>query len=206
LSIQYCTANNPSQLSLYINGVKSQTVPFTSTNSWSGTYALKTVSVTIPAGATVKLQLDSGDAGANIDYIAVSGSSGGGSTTKYEAENGTIAGGATVANDGAASGGKAIQNLHIAGSSVQINNVAGATGGNATLHIIFATNDGSAQVELFVNGVSRGLVSTPSTAGWSNYTGNVQVTIPLNSGTGNTIKLVGGHSGVNVDYISVTTP
>ncbi|WP_394840794.1 DUF5010 C-terminal domain-containing protein [Pendulispora brunnea] len=71
LDIRYCTRNNPGRLGLYVNGALNQRVDFPSTDTWSGTYATKTVSVNIPKGATLKLQYDSGGAGANIDYIQV---------------------------------------------------------------------------------------------------------------------------------------
>ncbi|MGO4374732.1 glycoside hydrolase family 95-like protein, partial [Paenibacillus sp. MCAF20] len=71
LVIGYCTANNPGRLSLYINGVDSGNVTFPSTSSWNTTYSTVTVTVPIPAGATIKLQRDSGDDGANIDYVGV---------------------------------------------------------------------------------------------------------------------------------------
>jgi alpha-L-fucosidase 2 len=56
---------------LYVNGTKNQDITFPSTNSWSTTYATKTVSVTIPAGATLALSNDPGDAGTNLDYVQV---------------------------------------------------------------------------------------------------------------------------------------
>lgn len=71
LDIVYCTMNNPAQLTLYINGTKSQAISFPTTGSWSTTYATKKVTVTIPQGATLKLQVDAGDAGANLDFIQV---------------------------------------------------------------------------------------------------------------------------------------
>jgi len=71
LDIHYCTKNVPSQLTLYVNGAKNQAIPFTSTNSWDTTYATKTVSVTIPTNATLTLQNDPGDSGANLDYIQI---------------------------------------------------------------------------------------------------------------------------------------
>ncbi|HXB98069.1 MAG TPA: carbohydrate-binding domain-containing protein, partial [bacterium] len=71
LQIRYCTQSNPGKLDLYINGVLSQAVTFPTTNSWWTTYATVTVSVAIPAGATVKLQYDSGDAGTNLDFIQI---------------------------------------------------------------------------------------------------------------------------------------
>ena len=70
LTIGYA-ADGAGRLGLYINGTFSQLVAFPSTGAWTGAGAYSTVnvSVTIPSGATVKLQYDSGDSPANIDYI-----------------------------------------------------------------------------------------------------------------------------------------
>jgi hypothetical protein len=122
--------------------------------------------------------------------------------TKYEAESGTVGNGAIIANDSAASGGQCIQNLHLANSYFQIGNVNGGSGGSKTLHIIYAEN-GTGTITVYVNGTSAGTISCPTTGGWSTFTGNVQKTITLNSGTGNTIKIVGGSGGINADYITV---
>jgi len=72
LDIRYCTQNNPGKLSLYVNGVLNQDVILPSTNSWNGVYAIKSVAVQIPQGAAIKLQVNPGDSGANIDYIQTS--------------------------------------------------------------------------------------------------------------------------------------
>jgi hypothetical protein len=71
LDIVYCTMNNPAQLTLYINGTKSQSVSLPTTGTWSTTYATKKVTVAVPQGASLKLQVDAGDSGANLDYIQV---------------------------------------------------------------------------------------------------------------------------------------
>jgi hypothetical protein len=71
VDIRYCTMNNPGKFGLYVNGTLSQTVSFPNTMSWSGTYATVNVPITVPKGATLKLQYDAGDSGANIDFIQV---------------------------------------------------------------------------------------------------------------------------------------
>lgn len=71
LAIRYCTFNNPGKLGLYINGTLLQDVVFPPTNSWSGTYATLTINASIPKGASIKLQHNSGHAGVNIDYIQI---------------------------------------------------------------------------------------------------------------------------------------
>jgi len=71
LEIGYCTMADPGQLSLYVNDVHVQDVVFPTTNSWGGTFGTVTVDVTIPTGASIKLQRDPGDEGTNIDYVQV---------------------------------------------------------------------------------------------------------------------------------------
>lgn len=71
IDVTYCTMNNPAQLTLYINGAKSQSVSFPSTNSWDTTYGTKHIAVAVPAGATLKFQVDAGDSGANLDFIQI---------------------------------------------------------------------------------------------------------------------------------------
>ncbi|HVJ15132.1 MAG TPA: hypothetical protein VM686_06810, partial [Polyangiaceae bacterium] len=71
LEIGYCTMANPGQLSLYVDDVHNQDVVFPTTNSWGGTFGTVTVNVTVPDGATLKLQRDAGDEGTNIDYVQV---------------------------------------------------------------------------------------------------------------------------------------
>jgi Glycosyl hydrolase family 26 len=71
LTLKYATINTGT-LSLYINGIHTRDISFTPNGVWTGTYATKVESISIPAGATVKLQNDSGDTyGVNIDYIQI---------------------------------------------------------------------------------------------------------------------------------------
>jgi hypothetical protein len=67
------------QLGLYINGTLNQNISFPTTGYWNdapGAYAQKTVGVSIPSGATVKLQYDTGDTPVNVDYIIIGGGGG----------------------------------------------------------------------------------------------------------------------------------
>jgi hypothetical protein len=70
LQIRYAAAN-AGRLSLYINGAFNQKVDLPATGGWTGNYATKTVTISVPSAATVKLQFDSGDSAANLDWIAV---------------------------------------------------------------------------------------------------------------------------------------
>jgi hypothetical protein len=123
---------------------------------------------------------------------------------KYEAENGKAAKGAVVENDDAASGTKCVQNLHLAEPYLQLEAVDGGTrGGRAAIGIHYASAD-NAKLRLHVNGVDHSLLNTPATGGWSDYQGYAGLTVPLGAGKTNTIKLLGGNGGVNVDYLTVT--
>src|SRR5260221_9890804 len=73
-------------------------------------------------------------------------------TIKYEAETGTVANGATIASDPAASGGKCIQNLHLVNSYAQLNSVdGGSNGGRTSMDIRFASADTKPKLQLTVN-------------------------------------------------------
>ncbi|HEY0257277.1 MAG TPA: hypothetical protein VGC39_07535, partial [Candidatus Methylacidiphilales bacterium] len=54
---------------LYVNGAKAQVMQLDATKGWYGSYAWITLPITIPAGATLKLQRDEGDIGINVDCI-----------------------------------------------------------------------------------------------------------------------------------------
>jgi hypothetical protein len=71
VDVTYCTMNDPGKLSLYINGTHDQDVTLPSTMSWGGTFGTVKVNAAIPQGATLKFQVDAGDAGANLDFIQI---------------------------------------------------------------------------------------------------------------------------------------
>jgi len=127
-------------------------------------------------------------------------------TVKYEAESGRVANGAIVANDSAASGGKCIQNLHLVNSYVELDSVdGGSNGGPTSMDIRFASADTKPKLQLTVNGADYSFLNTPYTGGWSTFTGDSYLTIPLQPGPTNVIRLTGGNGGVNVDYLTFTS-
>lgn len=125
-------------------------------------------------------------------------------TVKYGATKAALGNGATVEDDAAASGGKSVQNLHLAGAYLQLNDVSGGEkGGRATIDIYFAATT-NAKLQLTVNDVDYSLLNTRDTGGWHNYTGHSYFTVSLRPGNANTIRLTGGNGGVNVDHIAIT--
>ncbi|MEY2466002.1 MAG: hypothetical protein QOD03_523 [Verrucomicrobiota bacterium] len=124
---------------------------------------------------------------------------------KYEAESGLLVNGATVMNDSAASGGKCVQNLQAANSYVQFNAVdGGPSGGLTTIDIHYATAESHSKLRLTVNGADYSFLNTFSTAGWSVFTDDSCLTVPLQPGATNVIRLNGGNGGLNVDYVTLT--
>lgn len=124
-------------------------------------------------------------------------------TVTYEAETASDGNRATVENDDAASGGKSVQNLHLADAFVEWKQIdGGKSGGQATLDISYASAE-NAKLHLFVNGEDYSFLNAFATGGWSEYKGHTSLTVPLRPGGTNTVKLVGGKGGVNVDSISV---
>ena len=123
--------------------------------------------------------------------------------SSYEAEDAVLSGGATVVADAAASKGKAVQNLHLANASIRFNGVDGGTGGRATIHLYYASDE-TAKVRLTVNDTDFSYINTLATGGWSGYGGHSYFTVPIKAGTSNTITLSGGSGGVNIDRITLT--
>lgn len=125
-------------------------------------------------------------------------------TAKYEAEHGNMAGGAIIESDESASSGKCVQNLHLAEAYLHVSGVdGGAQGGRAHVSIHYASND-KAKLRLLVNDVDYSFLNASPTGGWNVFNGRAGLTVPLFAGKANTIRIVGGHGGVNVDYLTVT--
>jgi hypothetical protein len=122
---------------------------------------------------------------------------------KYAAQSAVTANGAQVEDDPAAAGGKSVRQLHLENSYFQFNQVGCGHGGRTTVTIHYATAD-NAKLKLLVNGEDYSFLNTPATGGWDGYTGQACLTVPFGVGNTNSIRLVGGHGGVNVDYITVT--
>jgi beta-xylosidase len=123
---------------------------------------------------------------------------------RYEAENATMGNGVTIGDDDGASGHKAVQNLHLMNSYLEFARVnGGRSGGRATIEVFHAAK-ANARLRLTVNGVDYSFLNALSTGDWNAYTGRSSLTVTLQPGGDNTIRLTGGDGGVNVDYINVS--
>ena len=119
--------------------------------------------------------------------------------TVYEAEQATL--------EVAQKSGGHVGNMHQAGASITFAAVDGGTGGAASLHVVYASGEGrTSKMKLVVNGETVGTYNMVNTGGWDTFK---MIEIPLTglkAGTANTVQLVGGDGGFNVDYIQVIYP
>ena len=122
---------------------------------------------------------------------------------KYMADSAVTDGGAQLQDDGAADGGKCVRELHLPNASIQFKKLGSSHGGRTNVAIHYAST-GKAKLKLFVNGEDYSFLNTPSTGGWDKYIGLANLTVPFGAGSTNTIRLVGGNGGVNVDYVTTT--
>ncbi|NUP46807.1 MAG: carbohydrate-binding protein, partial [Catenulispora sp.] len=170
--------------SLYVNGVKSQSVAFTATGDW-GTFTEKTVTVNIPAGATVTLQHDAGDVPINVDYIQ----------EPQQAEYGTLLGGAKGEIRSGATDGINVGYLANVGDGVTFNGLHASN----KLAIGYAAA-ASGSLSLYVNGVKSQSVAFTATGDWGTFT---EKTVSVNIPEGSTVTLQhdSGDTAVNVDFV-----
>jgi PA14 domain/Divergent InlB B-repeat domain/Carbohydrate binding module (family 35) len=127
----------------------------------------------------------------------------GSQTATYEAEGGVLANGASVANDGGASGGKYAGSMGNTNASITWNNVIGV-GGAAVLTIRYGTHITNVVKGLYVNGVRVASVSLPATGAFTIYS-TQPVNVTLNSGA-NTVAIVNDSAStgaVNIDKVDV---
>ncbi|WP_201005515.1 glycosyl hydrolase family 95 catalytic domain-containing protein [Paenibacillus glycanilyticus] len=195
LIIGYCTSNNPGRLSLYINGADSGNITFPSTNSWNTTYSTVSVEQNIPAGATIKLQLDTGDSGANIDYVTVEAAQ----SQKIEAESGTLAS-VNATPDSAASGGYEVTGFSTPGSSSVAFTSPQA---GSQLVIGYTTANTNSKMSLYVNNQFIKSVNFPSTGVWSGTYQTVQTAVSIPANAVVKLQLNSGDLGSNIDYFIV---
>ena len=125
----------------------------------------------------------------------------------YEAEGGTIGGGAMISRapeDAKASGGTTLHNMHLEGAFFEVTGVDGGKGGDATLHLGYATANYTVRIEIFVNGQSQGITTLSSSHSWSQFTSQDIAITGLTAEETNTIRIVCGRDGgINADFFQI---
>ncbi|HVQ90822.1 MAG TPA: glycosyl hydrolase family 28 protein [Mycobacteriales bacterium] len=130
---------------------------------------------------------------------------GGGTATRYEAENATISQGAVESNHAGFSGAGFVNGDNVVGSGVTWT-VTMAQAGSATVSVRFANGQASGAMTnrpmgVTVNGAAAGSITFPPTGDWAVWqTGTV--TLPLVAGA-NTIQLTAttATGGPNLDFL-----
>ncbi|RED58587.1 family 43 glycosylhydrolase [Cohnella lupini] len=94
--------------------------------------------------------------------------------------------------------------LRQADSFCRFDRVDGANGGRAAIHVRYATAERLAKLHLTVNGEDHSLLNAPSTGGSWEFTGLASITVRLQPGENNTIRLTGGNGDIRVESIAVS--
>ncbi len=138
-----------------------------------------------------------------IDNIVVNGESTTPSTPiTYQAEEANMGGGTTVDANHSGYNGSGFVNFPGSGGYVEYQNVDGGSGGSRTLVFRFALGASARTGSLIVNGNSQN-ITFQSTGAWDSWS-TMNVTVNLNSGTGNTIRVEStGQDLANLDEMMV---
>jgi hypothetical protein len=161
-----------SRLGLYLNGVRQTQLAFAPTGDWDSFVDLTAVPLTLVAGInTISVQHDASDtSSADIDRFTLSLAGTGPApvptptptptptttiVTAYEAESGSVSGGANIQSASTASGGRIVGHITDVGAKAQLI-VDGGTGGAGTLVVRASNgNSGTSRLSLYLNGVRR---------------------------------------------------
>jgi hypothetical protein len=123
---------------------------------------------------------------------------------KYSVENCIVAGGANIGSKAAACNERIIKDLHIEGSFCEFQGIDSENGGRATIHIHYATSEKLAKLNLIVNDTDYTLINAPGTGGMDNFSGCTYITVKIEAGETNIVKLGGGNGRISIDYITVS--
>ncbi|WP_051366962.1 CBM35 domain-containing protein [Hamadaea tsunoensis] len=186
-------------------GVTASVSPASVTAGGSATLTV-TVAASAAAGTyPLSVTGSSGSLSHSAAYALTIGSSGGGGTVRYEAENATVSQGAVATNHTGYSGSGFVDYTNVTGSFVEFA-VTAASAGNATFVLAYANGTTvNRPMDVAVNGtvVAAG-AAFPATATWDTWA-TKSFTVPLAAGS-NTVRLTAttASGGPNVDYADVT--
>ncbi|WP_438448098.1 X2-like carbohydrate binding domain-containing protein [Gorillibacterium sp. sgz5001074] len=195
LGLRYANAQAAGgQISVYVNGAKRGSIIFGSTGAWLGSdeaYADAVGALTIPKGATVKLQVDPGDSALAVDCIRV--------YYNFEAETLTRAGSGTVASDSYASGGMTVAGIKQPGDRV----IAYSPVEGDEVAIGYAALS-RGKIGLYVNDVRTDLNfdTTYQLNGKGSYK-EMSVYVPVPVGAKVAVRFDDGDTPLTLDYIKI---
>jgi hypothetical protein len=205
-----------SQYQFYVSTSPSNWGSAVATGTFANSSSEKEVTFAAKTGQYVRLVALSevnGNPWTSAAEINVLGTSSGGPTptptntpvpsSTYQAENASLGGGVSVDTNHIGYNGTGFVNFPSSGGYVEYQNVDGGSGGSRTLQFRFALGATSSRTgSLTVNGSSQNITFQP-TGAWNSWN-TMNVTVNLNSGTNNTIRLQStGQDLANQDQMTV---
>ncbi|OMF37047.1 hypothetical protein BK133_07510 [Paenibacillus sp. FSL H8-0548] len=122
--------------------------------------------------------------------------------SRYSAAACEVGGGAVL--EITSHGEKVVTQLHSKGAYCQFDQINGENGGRAAIHICYATAERLGKLNLLVNDSDYSLINALSTGSSLNFTGRASITVPLNPGNNNRIRLTGGNGEISIKSITVS--
>ena len=206
MALRYANGPNPfdgpKTVTLVVNGERRQ-ITLPATGAWP-TYRLYVDDLALDAGAnTIAIEHAEGDDGhVNLDSLRLAPAG----TVRYEAEAGTLAGGAAVETEHAGYSGEGyVGGYQNQGASTTFT-VSALADAETDVTLGYANGgDGARTVSLYVNDQFSKQLVLPDTGGWDAY-GALSETLRLRAGS-NAISIrydEGDDGDVNLDYLDVT--
>jgi hypothetical protein len=204
------------QYEFYVSASPSNWGSAVATGTFANSSSEKEVTFATKTGQYVRLVALSevnGNLWTSAAEINVLGTSVGGPTpmptntpvpsSTYQAEDASLGGGVSVDTNHSGYNGTGFVNFPTTGGYVEYQNVDGGSGGSRTLVFCFALGASSARTgQLTVNGSTQNITFQP-TGSWDSWN-TMSVTVPLNAGTSNTIRLQStGQDLANQDQMTV---
>lgn len=165
---------------------------FDNNNSWisQGSLSFTSTSISPSAGTTIRLTRPN-----TGEYASI----------RRQAEFASVGGGATIESSVLGFAGNGYVNFNSTGGYIQWSNVDGLSGGTQQIRFRFALTGTPSQtrtMKLTVNGVAQNITFSPSDPSTLENYGLFTVSVSLNSGTTNSIKLEStGQDGPNIDEL-----
>jgi hypothetical protein len=188
-------------ISVYVNGPKVTQASFAATADWN-TWANKSLSLALQAGSnTITYKVDAGDIGwLNFDALSLQ---------RYEAENGTVSGGTSVASDhtGYTGSGFAVTS-GTQGTAITVLATV-VTAGTYTVTIRYANGPypsvEAKTLSFYTNGTKIGQLAFPATTDWNTW-GTITTSVSLAAGSNAlTLQVDSGNTGwLNLDTLTLS--
>lgn len=204
VTVRYSSGDGTSgarTIAVEVNGTKVTDASLPKTADWDA-WTEHTIPLTLLAGAnTISLVQESGSYGnaINIDHIEMD------LPTTYEAESGTLSGGALAASDHAGyTGSGFVAGFWQTGAKVTVD--VASSGGSTPIELRYSSGDGASgnrAIAVQVDGVTVSTLSLPKTADWATWTtATFSLTLPAGASSISFLQESGSYgNAVNIDHL-----